>query len=85
MTFMLPLTLELTLEGEAHDLLYRDKAQRKDIPAKAFYHAGISCKPTLKTKIFFYARNLSGGEYQNIYDAYPTPGRVFSLSYSHVF
>jgi len=85
MIFMLPYTFELTLEGEAHSFLYRDKAQRKDIPEKAFYHAGLSYKPTLKTKVFFYARNLSGGEYQNIYDAYPTPGRTFSLSYSHSF
>jgi len=85
MLFALPYSFELTLDGEAHGEFYRDKAQRKNIPAKAFYHAGVGYKPTPKTKLFFYARNLSGGEYQNIYDAYPTPGRVFSLSYSHSF
>jgi len=85
MLFMLPYSFELTLDGEAHSILYRDKAQRKKIPANSFYHAGFGYKPTPKTKLFFYARNLSGGEYQNIYDAYPTPGRVFSLSYSHSF
>jgi len=83
--FVLPFSFELTLDGEAHSELYRDKAQRKSIPAKSFYHAGLSYKPTPNTKLFFYARNLNGGEYQNIYDAYPTPGRVFSLSYSHSF
>jgi hypothetical protein len=85
MLLVLPYSFELTLDGEAHSVLYRDKAQRKNIPVNSFYHAGLSYKPTLKTKFFFYARNLSGGEYQNIYDAYPTPGRVFSLSYSHGF
>jgi len=85
MLFVLPYSFELTLDGEAHGLFYRDKAQRKIIPVNSFYHAGLSYKPTPKTKFFFYARNLSGGEYQNIYDAYPTPGRVFSLSYSHSF
>jgi len=85
MLLVLPYSFELTLDGEAHSVLYRDKAQRKNIPVNSFYHAGLSYKPTPKTKLFFYARNLSGGEYQNIYDAYPTPGRVFSLSYSHGF
>jgi len=85
MLFALPYSFELTLDGEAHSDFYRDKAQRKKIPANSFYHIGLGYKPTLKTKLFFYARNLNGGEYQNIYDAYPTPGRVFSLSYSHVF
>jgi len=83
--FVLPYSFELTLDGEAHNEFYRDKAQRKNIPAKAFYHVGVGYKPTPKMKFFFYARNLNGGEYQNIYDAYPTPGRVFSLSYMHGF
>ena len=85
MLFVLPYSFELTLDSEAHSEIYRDKAQRKNIPANSFYHAGLGYKPTPKTKLFFYARNLNGGEYQNIYDAYPTPGRMFSLSYSHVF
>ena len=85
MLFMLPYSFELTLDGEAHSIIYRDKAQLKEVPANAFYHAGLSYKPTQKTKVSFYARNLNGGEYQNIYDAYPTPGRMFSLSYSHSF
>jgi outer membrane receptor protein involved in Fe transport len=82
---VLPYSFELTLDGEAHGEFYRDKAQRKKIPVNSFYHAGLGYKPSPKTKLFFYARNLSGGEYQNIYDAYPTPGRMFSLSYSHSF
>jgi len=85
MLFVLPYSFEVTLDGEAHSVIYRDKAQRKVIPANSFYHAGLGYKPTPKIKLFFYARNLNGGEYQNIYDAYPTPGRVFSLSYSHSF
>ncbi|MCL2100686.1 MAG: TonB-dependent receptor [Fibromonadales bacterium] len=85
MAITLPYSLELRLEGEAHSVIYRDKAQRKEIPAKAFYHLGIGCKPTPASTISFYARNLNGAEYQNIYDAYPTPGRMFSLSYSHYF
>ena len=85
MFFTLPYSFELSLDGEAHSVIYRDKAKRKEIPEKAFYHAMLSYKPTAKTKISFYARNLSGGEYQNIYDAIPTLGRVFSISYSHFF
>jgi outer membrane cobalamin receptor len=85
MLITLPYSFELTLDGEAHGEFYRDKAQRKNIPANSFYHVGLGYKPTQKTKLFFYARNLNGGEYQNIYDAYPTPGRVFNLSYSHSF
>ena len=85
MLFTLPYSFELSLDGEAHSVIYRDKAKRKEIPEKAFYHAMLGYKPTAKTKISFYARNLSGGEYQNIYDAFPTPGRVFSISYSHSF
>jgi outer membrane cobalamin receptor len=83
--FALPYSFELTLDGEAHSVIYHDKAKRKEIPENTFYHAGLSYKPTPKTKISFYARNLNGGEYQNIYDAFPTPGRVFSLNYSHSF
>jgi outer membrane cobalamin receptor len=83
--FLLPYSFEMSLEGEAHSVIYRDKAQRKEIPENAFYHAGLSYKPTSKTKISFNARNLNGAEYQHIYDAYPTPGRVFSLSYWHGF
>jgi outer membrane cobalamin receptor len=83
--FLLPYSFEFSLEGEAHSVIYRDKAQRKEIPANSFYHAGLGYKPTPKTKISFYARNLNGAEYQHIYDAYPTPGRIFNLSYSHNF
>jgi outer membrane cobalamin receptor len=83
--FLLPNSFELSLEGEANSVIYRDKAKRKKIPESAFYHAGLSYKPTSKTKISFYAKNLNGAEYQHIYDAYPTPGRMFYLSYSHGF
>ena len=83
--FILPYSFELSLEGEAHSLIYRDRAQKKEIPGNAFYHAMFSYKPTDKTKISFYARNLTGGKYEHIYDAIPTPGRIFSVSYSHVF
>ncbi len=79
------LNFELSLEGEAHNLFYRDKAQRKPIPANSFYHAGISYKPTEKIKISFYAKNLTGAEKEHIYDAFPTPGRTFNLGYSHEF
>ena len=85
MLFILPYSFELSLDGEAHSLIYRDRAQQKKIPEKAFYHAMLSYKPTDRTKISFLARNLTGGEYQHIYDAFPTPGRVFSVSYSHFF
>jgi outer membrane cobalamin receptor len=85
MIFMLPYSFELRLEGEAHSDLYRDEAQRKKIPEKAFYHAGFSYKPTAASTIFFSARNINGAEYQNIYDASPTPGRIFTLSYWHYF
>ncbi|MDR3001614.1 MAG: TonB-dependent receptor [Fibromonadaceae bacterium] len=85
MIFVLPYTFELRLEGEAHSGLYRDRAQRKKIPENAFYHAGLSYKPTAASTIAFYARNINGAEYQNIYDAYPTPGRMLSLSYWHGF
>jgi len=83
--FILPYSFELSLEGEAHSVIYRDRAQKKEIPANAFYHAMLSYKPTSKSKISFYARNLTGGEYQHIYDATPTPGRIFFVSYSHFF
>jgi len=83
--FILPCSFELSLEGEAHSLIYRDRAQKKEIPGNAFYHAMLSYKPTDKIKISFYARNLTGGEYEHIYDATPTPGRMFSVSYSHLF
>ena len=83
--FILPYSFEISLEGEAHSLIYRDRAQKKEIPGNAFYHAMFSYKPTDKTKISFYARNLTGGEYEHIYDAIPTPGRTFSVSYSHLF
>ncbi|MDR2579915.1 MAG: TonB-dependent receptor [Fibromonadaceae bacterium] len=85
MIFTLPYSFELRLEGEAHSGLYRDKAQRKKIPENSFYHAGLSYKPTAANTISFYARNINGAEYQNIYDAHPTPGRVFNLSYWHYF
>ena len=85
MLFALPYSFELSLEGEAHSVIYRDRAKRKDVPENSFYHAGLSYKPTQKAKISFYAKNLTGGEYQNIYDAFPTPGRIFSLNYSHYF
>jgi len=85
MLFILPYSFEISLDGEAHSVIYRDRAQKKEIPEKAFYHAMLSYKPTDKTKISFFARNLTGGEYQHIYDAFPTPGRMFSVSYSHFF
>jgi len=85
MLFILPYSFELSLDGEAHSIIYRDRAQQKEIPGKAFYHAMLSYKPTDKIKISFFAKNLTGGEYQHIYDAFPTPGRVFSMSYSHFF
>jgi len=85
MHFLFPYSFELSLEGEAHSMIYRDKAQRKEIPGKAFYHAMASYSPANNTKISFYVKNLTGGEYQHIYDAIPIPGRMFFVSYSHLF
>jgi outer membrane receptor protein involved in Fe transport len=78
--FRLPYAVELRLDGEARSGVYRDKARREFVPAENFFHAWLSVGFWEKGKFTLGAQNLGGAEYQNIYSAYPTPGRTLTAS-----
>jgi outer membrane receptor protein involved in Fe transport len=80
LTFLLPYAVELRLDGEARSGVFRDKARREFVPAESFYHAWLSVGFWKKGKLTLGAQNLGGAEYQNIYSAYPTPGRTLTAS-----
>lgn len=84
-TLRLPFTFELQWNGEARSHLYRDRANRERIPAQAFHHISLACSPIAQGKLRLSLRNLGEAEYQDIYAAWPTPGRQYNVSYSQDF
>lgn len=81
----LPYTLQLQWTAEARSHLFRDRANRERIPAQQFHHLGVSCAPRPGSELRFNIRNLGDAEYQDIYAAWPTPGRQYNIAFSQNF
>lgn len=76
-TLYLPLHFELSLKAEWRSRIFSDRANRERLPAQALFSASLGWHASAKTKLVFAADNLTGEEYQDIYAAYPKPGREF--------
>jgi len=81
----LPASIEIQWKGEARSHVYRDRANQQRIPAQTTHHATISYAPVPGGKLRLSAINLGGAEYQDIYAAWPTPGRQYSIGYTQDF
>ena len=81
----LPFTFELRWNAEARSRLYRDRANRQRIPAQSFHHLALSCSPLPRGQLTLSMRNLGDAEYQDLYAAWPTPGRTYTLAYTQDF
>ena len=75
LTFYFPLNLEFTMEANARSKIYKDRANREKIPPQSFYNASLAIQPHNNVKLTLSINNITDEDYQNIYSAYPMPGR----------
>ncbi|HSQ42617.1 MAG TPA: TonB-dependent receptor, partial [Fibrobacteraceae bacterium] len=70
---------EFGVRGEWRSTVYRDMANQMRIAPQGNVHASLAVAAWTGATIRFCANNLTGAESQDIYSAYPTPGRQYSL------
>lgn len=83
--FYLPLHFELSLEAEWRSRIFSDRANRKEIPSQALFHASLAWQAPTKTRLIFAVNNITDEEYQDIYASYPKPGREFKATLTQEF
>lgn len=76
---------ELGYRGEWRSEVFRDPANQMRIAPQANHHASITWIPWDQARVRFSANNLAGSDLQDIYMAYPTPGRQYFLSITQEF
>ena len=76
-TLYLPLHFELSLKAEWRSRIFSDRANREELPSQALLHASLEWQAPTKTRLVFAVNNITDEEYQDIYAAYPKPGREF--------
>lgn len=76
---------ELGYRAEWHSEVFRDPANQMRIAPQANHHASLAYIPWEKGRVRFAANNLAGSDQQDIYMAYPTPGRQLFLSITQEF
>lgn len=72
-------------DGEARSRLYRDRSNQERIPPQSIHHLSIRLKPWEGGQWRLSAQNLGHAVYQNIYSAYPAPGRQYFVSFTQDF
>ncbi len=83
--FYLPLHFELSLKTEWRSRIFSDRANRKEIPSQALFHASLAWQAPTKTRLIFAVNNITDEEYQDIYASYPKPGREFKATLTQEF
>jgi outer membrane cobalamin receptor len=82
-TVSFPYQIEWAFQMEFRGHFFKDRANLQKIPAQAIYHSHWSLGLFNKSKLYFSIQNLGDSDYQNIYSAFPLPGRTYSLSFVH--
>ena len=65
--------------------VYSDRRNDMTLPAQATHFASIAIAPWNKGRVRFAINNITDKAYQDIYAAYPTPGRQYFLTYTQEF
>jgi len=76
---------DVSCREEWRSTVYRDEANQMRIAPQWNLHAGLGVIPWKQARIGIQANNLNGAESQDIYSAYPTPGRQFFLNFAQTF
>lgn len=84
-TLQLPFHLSMDWALRWQSQIYRDQANQQSIPRQHNQDITLTYTPWNQAKLSLALQNLEGEEYQNVYSAYPTPGRQYHLSWSQQF
>ena len=76
---------EVSLRDEWRSTVFRDEANQMRIAPQWNVHTGLGFIPWKNARLGVQANNLNGVDYQDIYSAYPTPGRQYFVNFSQTF
>jgi outer membrane cobalamin receptor len=76
---------DVGLRAEWRSEVFRDPANQMRIAPQEGIHSTVSFKPWKQGVLRFSATNLTGVEYQDVYSAYPTPGRQYFIHLTQTF
>ncbi|MDR1760728.1 MAG: TonB-dependent receptor plug domain-containing protein [Fibrobacter sp.] len=81
----LPFHLSFTWKTHYRSKVFNDRANRQSIPAAFTHFSSLAWELFPKSKMEVSVQNILNETHQNIYAAYPQPGRQFFASFSQCF